>query len=96
MLAGMLLHQGKTPLPVQYTLHFAAGFQGAVAQMHHGIFPLLHIQNPDSPQRTQVAGLAAAFGIESSGIQNHFPAFVGGAAGEHPGRKPGKVAVFII
>ena len=95
MLPGVLLHQVKPAVKVDDALHHRPGFQRGSAEMDHR-FPLfLGIQYPYTPQGSGIAGLSAALRVEGGGIQANAPAFPGLFAGQHPGGKPGQIAVLI-
>jgi hypothetical protein len=57
---------------------------------------LLHIQHLDASQSAQVAGLTAALGIKSGGIQDDCIATLGFPAIHYPGGEVILMAVFII
>ena len=81
MLAGVLLHQIKATLPIQFADHFFPHGQGTVAKMEDLLSGFLHIQHICLPQRAQIAGLTAAFGIKNGGVQLHLIATLDGLAG---------------
>ena len=87
MLAGVLLHVVKTPLPVDGAGHFRTYFQRGIAQVEDVLPLLLYIQHIGASQDTQIALLTAAGGVEGSGIQRHCPAALYlFAAGDHRGK----------
>ena len=91
MLAGVALHPGKTGIPIQHAVHLSAHFQGRIADMEDSIPFLPGVQHRHAVQRAGIAGLTAAFGIESGGVQRHgpvlFPCFAAGDDGGEPGQK---------
>ena len=96
VLAGMLLHQVKPPVPIDAAFYHIAHRQRPVAQMDHRFSPLLHIQHLRTAEDTNVAGLSAAFGVKCRGIQRHFIAIRHRFAGDNGGTKLRHHAVFII
>ena len=94
--AGVLLHQVKTAVIIDLARHRSAGLQRPVAQMHHFFAPFLHIQHSRNSQSSQIAGLSAAFGVEGSGIQNHFKSTGRFRTAFHLCFKTCQVAIFII
>ena len=87
VLTAVLLHAVKTWLPVNGALHFCAGNQGAVTDMHHCFPLLLGIQNPDTAQNARISCLTAALRIEGSGIQDYIIFIFLLLTGFLPGRK---------
>ena len=81
VLAGMLLHQVESPLPVDLSFHFCSRFQRFLCIMDQFPLFLLNVCDSDIVQGTQIAGLPAAFRIKGALIQKDpvalicFPAF---------------------
>ena len=95
MLAAMLLHQIQSSFPVDFAFHGASHSEGCIAQVANCALLFLHIQYTGIPQRAQIAGLSAAFGIESRGAEGDLiAAFYGGAGSDLCG-KAAQVTVFV-
>ena len=73
MLAGMVLHQVKTIVPVNAACHLCAGGQRFSGGMQNDTIFDMGIGYSDIIQRTDISGLSAAFRIKSSPIQYHIP-----------------------
>jgi len=96
VLAAVLLHEIKAPLPVDLARDLRALRQGSLAPVDDPALPLVRVCHAHAAERARVAGLAAALGVKSGPVQLHVPAVPARAAGEHPRRKTAQMGVLVI
>ena len=96
MLAGMLLHGVQPCRPVDAPLHRAAHGQRRVGGVKDGLAVGMHRPHGGVPQAAGIAGLAAAFGVESGAVQHHGVAAGSRGAGQHGGGKGLQVRVVFV
>lgn len=95
MLSRMVLHEIKTPLPVNSSMHPASHVQRLVGIMdHYTLFPV-YIKHPGIAQGPLVPRLSAAFGIKSGVVQYHLIAFLPLRAAHYYTVKVLHVGIFI-
>ena len=96
VLAGVLLHVVKAALPVDLAVYGFAHGQGFVAGVDDHAVLFLHIAHLGLAQCPQVAGLAAALGVECGAVQHHGEAFFQRLAGYDGGVKCGEKRIVVV
>ena len=65
MLAAVILHQGEAALKIDAAFHFLTRCQRGFGVMEHRVVFFVRVINFNFIQKSRVAALSAAFGIEN-------------------------------
>ena len=96
MLAAVLLHEVKAPLPVQHAADMRPRCERLLAVVDDLAVPLMGIGNGHAAKRPCVARLAAALGIKRRLVEHHVKAVLSWRAGEHLRIKFPQMGILII
>ena len=96
MLAGVLLHVVKAPLPVQLSGDGRALLQRPVAGVDNDAAALLHIADLRIAQRAVVGALTAALGVKGSAVQRHMPCLALRDTAQHRGVKAAQIRIVFV
>jgi len=96
MLAGMLLHEIKTALPVDHAVNRLTHGQRTFAAVQHFAVLFAYVDDFHPVQMAKIAGLTAAFRIKGGLIQHHVPKAFGLLAAQDNGIEFPQIGFLII